>query len=98
MQINVSTRHGDLSDAAKQKIIDKVEKLGKFVERVSRIDVTVDLEKADLPAVDIIVATELKKEFQASYCSNELYGCIDQIIDKIQQQMKKFKEKLTDHH
>lgn len=98
MQINVSTRHGDLSDAAKQKITDKVEKLGKFVERVSRIDVTVDLEKADLPAVDIIVATELKKEFQASYCSNELYGCIDQIIDKIQQQMKKFKEKLTDHH
>lgn len=98
MQVNVSTRHGDLSDAAKQKIIDKVEKLGKFVERVSRIDVTVELEKADLPAVDIIVTTELKKEFQASYCSNELYGCIDQIIDKIQQQMKKFKEKLTDHH
>ena len=97
MQVNVSTRHGELSDAAKQKIIDKVEKLGKFIERVSRIDVTVDLEKADVPAVDILVATELKKEFQASYSSGELYGCIDQIIDKIQQQMKKFKEKLTDH-
>ena len=57
MQINISTRHGDLSDPAKQKIRDKVEKLGKFIERVSRIDVTVDLEKADVPAVDILVAT-----------------------------------------
>lgn len=97
MQINISTRHGDLSEAAKQKIIDKVEKLGKFVERVSRIDITVDLEKADEPSVDLIATTELKKEFQASYASGDLYGCIDQIIDKIQQQMKKFKEKLTDH-
>ena len=97
MQINVSTRHGTLSDAARQKIIEKVEKLGKFIERTSRIDVTVDLEKADLPMVDIVVATELKKEFQASYSSGDLYGCIDQLMDKIQQQMKKFKEKLTDH-
>ncbi|MGI5831216.1 MAG: ribosome hibernation-promoting factor, HPF/YfiA family [Thermoguttaceae bacterium] len=97
MQINISTRHGDLSDAAKQKIIDKVEKLSRFVERVSRIDVTVELEKPDTPAVDIIVTTEFKRDFQASYSSSELYGCIDQIVDKIQQQMKKFKEKLTDH-
>ena len=97
MEINVSTRHGNLSEAARQKIVDKVEKLGKFVERTSRIGVVVDLEKADEPQVDMMVVTELKKEFKASYTSNDLYGCVDQLIDKIQQQMKKFKEKLTDH-
>lgn len=97
MKINVSTRHGSLSDAAQQKIIDKVEKLGKYIERTNRIDVTVDLEKPDQPMVDIMVATELKKEFKASYSSEDLYGCVDQAMDKIQQQMKKFKEKLTDH-
>ena len=97
MQINVSTRHGDLSDAAKQKIVEKIEGLEKFIERLSRIDVTVDLEKAEEPKVDLIAVTELKKEFKTSYQSKDLFGCVDQIVDKMQQQMKKFKEKLTDH-
>ena len=97
MQINVTARHGDLSEASRQKIVEKIEKLGKFLERVSRIDVIVDLEKADTPTVDVKVLTELKKEFTASYSSGELFGCVDQVIDKIQQQMKKFKEKMTDH-
>ena len=98
MQINVTTRHGNLSEASKQKIKEKVEKLEKFIERLTRIDVVVDLEKADAPSVDLMALTEHKKEFKATYSSGELYGCVDQVLDKIQQQMKKFKEKMTDHH
>ena len=98
MQVNISTRHGSLSEASQQKIQEKVEKLGKFIERVNQIDVTVDLEKKDQPTVDIRVATEHKKEFTANYSCEELFGCVDQAMDKIQQQMKKFKEKMTDHH
>lgn len=97
MQINVTARHGNLSEASRQKITEKVEKLGKFIERLTKIDVVVDLEKADAPAIDLIAVTEHKKEFKASYSSEELFGCVDQVIDKIQQQMKKFKEKMTDH-
>lgn len=98
MQVNVSVRHGSLSEAAQQKIIDKVEKLARLIERVSKIDVIVELEKADHPSVDLLVSTELKKEFKSSYSSDDLYGCLDQVIDKVEQQMRKFKEKLTDHH
>ncbi|MDO4585686.1 MAG: ribosome-associated translation inhibitor RaiA [Planctomycetia bacterium] len=98
MQVNVSVRHGNLSEAAQQKIIEKVEKLARLIERVSKIDVIVELEKADHPSVDLLVSTELKKEFKSSYSSDDLYGCLDQVIDKVEQQMRKFKEKLTDHH
>ncbi|MDO5553729.1 MAG: ribosome-associated translation inhibitor RaiA [Planctomycetia bacterium] len=97
MQINISTRHGNLSEAAQTKITEKVEKLGRFIERVSKIDITVDLEKADQPAISLVVTTELKKEFKADYSSDNLYGCLDQVIDKLENQMRKFKEKLTDH-
>ncbi len=97
MQIQVQARHGSLADATRQKIADKVEKLGRFIERVSSIDVMVDLEKADQPAVEVVVATELKKDFRADYTSGDLWGCLDQTIDKIEQQMRKFKEKMTDH-
>jgi putative sigma-54 modulation protein len=57
----------------------------------------VDLEKADQPVVEVVVATELKKDFRADYTSGDLWGCLDQTIDKIEQQMRKFKEKMTDH-
>jgi putative sigma-54 modulation protein len=97
MQIQVQARHGSLAEATRQKIADKVEKLGRFIERVSSIDVMVDLEKADQPAVEVVVATELKKDFRADYSSGDLWGCLDQTIDKIEQQMRKFKEKMTDH-
>ncbi|MBP3557982.1 MAG: ribosome-associated translation inhibitor RaiA [Thermoguttaceae bacterium] len=97
MQIQVQARHGSLADATRQKIADKVEKLGRFIERVSSIDVLVDLEKADQPIVEVVVATELKKDFRADYSSGDLWGCLDQTIDKIEQQMRKFKEKMTDH-
>ena len=97
MQIQVQARHGSLAEATRQKIADKVEKLGRFIERVSSIDVMVDLEKADQPAVEVVVATELKKDFRADYTSGDLWGCLDQTIDKIEQQMRKFKEKMTDH-
>ncbi|MBQ7813001.1 MAG: ribosome-associated translation inhibitor RaiA [Thermoguttaceae bacterium] len=97
MQIQVQARHGSLADATRQKIADKVEKLGRFIERVSSIDVMVDLEKADQSVVEVVVATELKKDFRADYSSGDLWGCLDQTIDKIEQQMRKFKEKMTDH-
>ena len=97
MQIQVQARHGSLAEATRPKIADKVEKLGRFIERVSSIDVMVDLEKADQPVVEVVVATELKKDFRADYSSGDLWGCLDQTIDKIEQQMRKFKEKMTDH-
>ena len=44
MQINISARHGHLSDATRGKITAKVEKLARLFERLTAIEVTVDLE------------------------------------------------------
>lgn len=98
MNIQVQARHGEMADATRQKIAEKVVKLGRFCERVSNIDVLVDLEKADEPKVEVVVITDLKKDFRADYSSGDLWGCLDQIVDKLEQQMRKFKEKMTDHH
>ena len=97
MNIQVQARHGELSEETRQKIAEKVVKLGRFVERVSNIDVLVNLEKSNEPTVEVAVITELKKAFRADYTSGDLWGCLDQVIDKLEQQMRKFKSKLTDH-
>ena len=97
MNIQVQARHGELSEETRQKIAEKVVKLGRFVERVSNIDVLVNLEKSNEPTVEVAVITEFKKDFRAEYTSGDLWGCLDQVIDKLEQQMRKFKSKLTDH-
>ena len=98
MNIQIQSRHGSISEATREKIAGKVEKLGRFIERVTSIDVVVELEKPDQPSVAVVVLTELKHDFRADYASGDLFGCVDQAVDKIEQQMRKFKEKLTDHH
>jgi putative sigma-54 modulation protein len=94
MQINISTRHGDLSDASKEKITQKVEKIQRFFDRLTSVDVTVDLSKADEPNIEVVVKSERRDDFVASYQSNDMFGSLDQIVTKLEQQIKKHKERL----
>jgi putative sigma-54 modulation protein len=96
MQINISARHGDISDATKEKITQKVEKLRRFFDRLTSIDVTVDLDKADEPNIEVAVQSEKRDDFVASYRSDDMFGSLDQVIAKLEQQIKKHKERLRE--
>ena len=96
MQINISTRHGDISDATKEKITQKIEKLQRFFDRLTSVDVTVNLDKADEPSIEVAVKSEKRDDFVASYQSGDMFGAVDQVIAKLEQQIKKHKEKLKE--
>ena len=96
MQINISTRHGDISDATKEKITQKIEKLQRFFDRLTAVDVTVNLEKPDEPSIEAAVKSEKRNDFIASYQSGDLFGSVDQVVAKLEQQIKKHKEKLKE--
>jgi putative sigma-54 modulation protein len=96
MQINISTRHGEISDATKEKISQKVEKLQRFFDRLTSLDVIVNLDKADEPSIEVSIRSEKRNEFVASYQSNDLFGSVDQVVSKLEQQIKKHKEKLKE--
>jgi len=96
MQINISTRHGEISDATKEKIIQKVEKLQRFFDRLTSLDLTVDLDKADEPSIEVTITSEKRNDFVASYRSGDLFGSVDQVVAKLEQQIKKHKEKLKE--
>ena len=98
MQINISTRHGQLSDATRTKIAAKVERMGRLFERLSFIEVTVDLEHEQSPTVDVLVSAEHKHDFVAREESSNLLAALDGAIHKIEQQLRKYKEKVQDHH
>jgi putative sigma-54 modulation protein len=98
VQINISARHGHLSDATRAKITAKVEKLARLFERLAAIEVTVDLEHAELPVVDVLVSAEHKHDFVSNDRADSLMAALDGAIHKIEQQLRKYKEKVVDHH
>lgn len=98
MQVQISTRHGDISAATKEKITKKVEKLHRYFERLMSIDVTVDLEKADEPKIEIVATAEHKNDFVANHQSKDMFGSLEQVISKLEVQLKKYKEKIQGHN
>lgn len=98
MQISISARHGHLSEVTQEKIKSKVQKLARFLERLSSIQVTVDLEDEEAPSVDIAVSAEHKHDFIATDQSASLMGSIDNAVHKLEQQIRKYKEKVLDRH
>ena len=98
MQIGISTRHGSLSDETQAKIRAKLERLSRLFDRLTAIEVTVDLERRDEPSIDLRVSAEHKHDFVASNRSNDLMGSIDQVMHKLEQQLRKYKKKIQDRH
>ncbi len=98
VQIQVSTRHGHLSDASQKKIADKAEKLARIFDRLTAIEVIVDLTDSDSPRVDLKVSAEHKHDFVAHDQSDNLMGSVDTVVHRLEQQLRKYKEKVQDRH
>jgi len=96
--ISISTRHGHLSDGSQDKIKAKAEKLSRLFERLTSIEVTVDLEREENPLVEIRVSAEHKHDFIATDQTDGLMASLDGAIHKVEQQLRKYKEKIQDHH
>ena len=97
MQIKISARHGHLSEPTQQFIREKAEKLLRFFDRLTSIDVTVDL-KSDTKQVEFLVSAEHKHDFVATERASDLWRSINGAVQKIEHQLRKYKEKVTDRH
>lgn len=96
MQVKISARHGHLSDAAQQVIREKAQKLLHFFERLTLIEVTVDLQE-DRKVVEVLAWSEHKHQFVARESNGETQVALDLALDKLVQQLRRYKEKIQDH-
>ncbi len=97
MQVNVSARHGSLSGHDQEVIREKSEKVRRLFDRVNAIEVTVDFQHQEEPHVEINVSAEHSKDFVASATATTVIAALDSAIQKVEQQLRKHKEKLTGH-
>ena len=97
VEVKVSTRHGHLSEGTQAKIRAKVERLPRYFERLTAIEVTVDLEHKESPAVDLKVSAEHKHDFVAREQGADLMAAIDAVVHKVEQQLRKYKQRVQEH-
>jgi putative sigma-54 modulation protein len=98
VQIQVSTRHGHLSEATQQRVASKAEKLLRYFERMTIVEVVVDLKDNNRPRVDIQASAEHKHDFVAHDEASELMAAVDAAVQKMEQQLRKYKEKVQERH
>jgi len=97
VQVNVSTRHGHLSHAAQSKITAKVSRLKRYFDRLTALNVTVDLGHETLPAVEIVASAEHFHDLVSHERAAQLWRSLDGAVHKMEQQLRKHKEKIRDH-
>lgn len=96
MQVKISTRHGHLSEATQQFIREKVEKLLHYFDRLTSIEVTVDLNSS-ASVVELLVSAEHKHDFVARETTADVLAGVDAVIDKLGEQLRRYKERIQNH-
>ena len=98
MQLSITARHGHLTEATQAKLRAKAEKLGRFFERLMSIEIVVDLKDSQQPKVDLKVSAEHKHDFVAHEQGENLVGALEAAVEKVEQQLRKYKERVQERH
>jgi putative sigma-54 modulation protein len=99
VQVALTCRHGEINGQVREYITTKSEKLLNYFERVAAIAVTVDFENSekDRIKVEILVDAEHKNNFVARDVGGDVPSTFDRALHKMEQQIRRYKEKLQDH-
>ena len=96
MQINLTGHHIDITPALRSYVENKFTRLERHIDNMTNIHVILSIEKERQKAEASILVNKGKIYADAQH--DDMYAAIDALIDKLDRQIKKHKEKLTDHH
>lgn len=96
MNLSVTGHHVEVTDPLKDYVEEKMEKLERHFDKVADIHVILNVEKLRRQAEATIDLTGARIHAVAE--NADMYAAIDALIDKLDRQVLKHKEKLRDHH
>jgi putative sigma-54 modulation protein len=96
MRLNITFRNLEATDALKNYASEKIERVHKYLDRAGEAHVVLSLER-HLHHADITIhaGTFLLRGREKS---EDMYASIDLAMDKIERQLRRYKEKLKRHH
>lgn len=92
MQTLITGRHVEITNGLKTYAEQKAARLPRYYDRVQNVEIIVEKE-ADQFAVEMIVNAAGTAPFVAKISSEDIFGCIDLLVDKLERQLTKHKER-----
>ncbi|MFA6315796.1 MAG: ribosome-associated translation inhibitor RaiA [Elusimicrobiota bacterium] len=92
----MSARRLKITDAIERYLMQKLEKTEKYFDHLVWAQVILFIEKRSHKAE--IVIHGARQTFRALASAGDLYSAIDLATDKMDKQVKKYKDRLRDHH
>ena len=93
MQISVSGRHMHVSKDFQDYARSKAAKLTQFFDKIKTVDVIISKEGLNY-AVEVIVKLDHHESLVGRDSGPEIKACIDLILDKLERQITRHKEKI----
>ena len=96
MQLSVSGHHVEVTEAMKTYVDSRFDKIGRHFDLVSDVDCILTVEKLRHKAEATVQVNGSK--IYAEAIDEDMYVAIDSLVDKLERRVRKYKEKLVDHH
>ena len=95
MQLQLSGHHLDITSSIKQHTNDKLSKIKHHFDNIMNVNVILEVQK-DIQKAEATIHVSGANLF-AKAESNDMYTSIDQLVNKLDTQIIKHKEKLHNH-
>lgn len=96
MQLSVTGHHVDITPALRSYVESKVDKIGRHFDLVSDVHCILTVEKLRHKAEATVNVNG--GQIYAGSTEDDMYAAIDILVDKLDRRVRKYKEKLVDHH
>lgn len=95
MNLNITGHHVEVTPAIHDYVTSKLERVIRHFDHVTAVHVILSVEKLKQKAE---ITLHVKgKDIHADSTEADLYASIDTMIDKLDRQVVRHKEKITDH-
>ena len=97
MLVKITGKHVEITDAIRAHVEDKALKLPRYFSSISEIEVIVEGNEGIMKSVELVVSVEHSADLVAKEKGPDMYACIDLVMHKMEQQLRKIKEKQRDN-
>lgn len=97
MNLNISGHHLDLTPPLRDYVATKLKRIERHFDHLINADVILSVEKLRHKAEATVHASGADLHAEA-VVEEDMYAAIDALMDKLDQQTRKHKEKLRHHH
>lgn len=98
MQIEVSGQNVEVTQALRAYVTEKFERLERHFGNLIGAHVVLRLERIEHTAEATVSVGGRTKDIHADAVAEDMYAAIDKLVDKLDRQVRRHKEIVTDHH